>query len=848
MPPTYLLTWNPAKWPWESQATDARRVAEGELLEFRWSVGVTRSMPIGSSVYLLRQGSEPRGLIASGVTTGEVFEAPHWAGESGESDAPGSARYVNVRVDTLRVTPLVSRLELNRPPFVTSVWDTQSSGVTIPEPIADALRRLWDERKNDARYAGGSLVMEAPPFDSSAALTPDALARWRAHVEAAQFSFTAQWSAKKQVRAASQPQLARLIREFLDGRIDVTVLKTTFQKQATGEWGGLGLRNRSFGMLFNQLVKYAVDRVALTAALQAVMAVPQTDEAARSALRAFVSYVEEQVRLQSLKGTQLPVASVPFLISVLWNAQAPEVWPTYFQSSRDLLVEEGLIPRALPPSDSYTMFVPPFRALSQALGLSFWDLEHVCSALREPNRYEVKPTTAPQSRVWLIGAGDQVAEFDRFYRDGLVAIGWPKLGDLTEYETQDAIRDALRKHADGSSRSHKNDTKCCWDFAHEMEPGDQLLFKDGRHRLIGVGEVASDYEFDATQAAYPHVRKVRWVARGSWEVSDVSLISKTLTEVTAYPEFVALLNRAVGGSVTVAPASEPDEPYTLSQAAADLFLPDRRIEELRALLAGRRNVVLQGPPGTGKTYLARRLAYLLMGEKDDARIRSVQFHQSFSYEDFVQGYRPTAQGGFALRKGLFLDFCTRALQEQDEPHVLIIDEINRGNLSKIFGELMQLIEPDKRSQEWAVRLAYESDDAAGFHVPPNLHIIGTMNTADRSLAMVDYAMRRRFGFVDVEPAFNHPGFAATLERHGISNATIDRVIHRMAALNATIAGHADLGDGFRIGHSYFCQPMLAESEADWYARIVKTELAPLLREYWFDAPDTAATHIASVLA
>ena len=290
--------------------------------------------------------------------------------------------------------------------------------------------------------------------------------------------------------------------------------------------------------------------------------------------------------------------------------------------------------------------------------------------------------------------------------------------------------------------------------------------------------------------------------------------------------------------------TDPDpQPYSLAQARQELFLSAGEIESLINLLKRKKNLVLQGPPGTGKTYVAQRLAWLLTGEQTTDSIEAVQFHQSYGYEDFVRGYRPTATGGFDLEDGPFLRFCARAREAPERPYVLIIDEINRGNLSRIFGELLMLIEADKREPAWAVRTAYARPDEPAFHVPANLHLVGTMNTADRSLALVDYALRRRFAFSTVGPAFDSRGFAHHLATCSVPEPMRRRITVRLEALNQQIREHPQLGEGFQIGHSYFCGPPkeLADAAAwnDWYTDVVHYEIEPLLHEYWFDDSDRA---------
>lgn len=238
------------------------------------------------------------------------------------------------------------------------------------------------------------------------------------------------------------------------------------------------------------------------------------------------------------------------------------------------------------------------------------------------------------------------------------------------------------------------------------------------------------------------------------------------------------------------------------------------------------NVILQGAPGVGKTFAAKRLAYSIMGQKDTSRVAMVQFHQSYSYEDFIQGYRPS-KDGFELVNGAFYKFCKEAEEDNERPYFFIIDEINRGNLSKILGELMMLIEKDKRGEK--IKLLYSNE---WFTVPQNVRIIGMMNTADRSLALMDYALRRRFAFFDFAPAFSSEGFKNYLSEK--DSPKLEKLIAAVESLNSTISTDESLGDGFRIGHSYFCTD--DEITDEWLKSVVEYEVIPLIKEYWFDEP------------
>ena len=276
-------------------------------------------------------------------------------------------------------------------------------------------------------------------------------------------------------------------------------------------------------------------------------------------------------------------------------------------------------------------------------------------------------------------------------------------------------------------------------------------------------------------------------------------------------------------------------PYVYAEDPDRPFVAVAEMARMVALLRRKKNLILQGPPGVGKTFMARKVAYELMGNHNDAQIELVQFHQSYGYEDFVQGLRPARGGGFELRNGLFYDFCQRALAHPQRSFFLLIDEINRGNLSKIFGELLLLIEADKREEKYRLRLTYAEADDAFFYVPPNLYLIGTMNTADRSLAIVDYALRRRFAFVGIDPNFDPP-LQAFLAERGVSKKRIRHLCRAVERVNQYIREEVSLGPGFQLGHSYFCTYEPGQEEASWYEGILRYELRPLLEEIWFDDP------------
>ena len=275
-----------------------------------------------------------------------------------------------------------------------------------------------------------------------------------------------------------------------------------------------------------------------------------------------------------------------------------------------------------------------------------------------------------------------------------------------------------------------------------------------------------------------------------------------------------------------------DLKYTKKDFLNDVFITESEYDKLRSLILRKKNIILQGAPGVGKTFSVKRLAYSIIGEKNESRICMVQFHQNYSYEDFIMGYRPNDSGGFELQSGVFYNFCIRCQENPDKPYFFIIDEINRGNLSKIFGELLMLIETDKRGEKHKLNLVYESKP---FFIPENLHIIGMMNTADRSLAMIDYALRRRFSFYTMQPAFENE------DKNGFGDYTskIDcnlyhTVIVKIRELNSVIRKDTTLGKGFEIGHSYFAPEDISVIDDEWVRNVVEYEIIPLIEEYWFD--------------
>ena len=535
---------------------------------------------------------------------------------------------------------------------------------------------------------------------------------------------------------------------------------------------------------------------------------------------------------------------------------------------------------------------------------------------------------------WTYSPGEQASKWDFCTKEGVMCIGWDKLGDLSQYSSLEETNQAVKRFypTEGSA---KNDTLAVWQFANEMKPGDIVFAKKGRNTIIGRGVVDSEYMFDDDLSEYKHIRIVNWTDVGEWKTDDLHAM-KTLTNVTRYKDYVEGLNNLIEGKepkiksadkqywwlvanpkiwslydlevgeeqsyslyndngnqrrifkhfqnakegdvvigyestptkqivglLVVSKASDgeeiffkktetlaipidfsqlknsPDledmeymknqqgsffkvtedeydvlmemiraenpltiheekEKYTLNDFLNEVYTDKNGYNQLATILLRKKNLILQGAPGVGKTFAAKRLAYAVMGEKDDDRIKIVQFHQNYSYEDFVLGYKPNK-------------------------YFFIIDEINRGNLSKIFGELLMMIEKDYR--DTPIQLSYAD---RRFAVPSNVYLIGMMNTADRSLAMIDYALRRRFSFFEMKPAFEDSGFIEYKEKK--HNPRLNKLIEAIKDLNKVIAEDDSLGSGFCIGHSYLC------NLGDDYdlESIVEYDIIPMLREYWFD--------------
>jgi MoxR-like ATPase len=489
---------------------------------------------------------------------------------------------------------------------------------------------------------------------------------------------------------------------------------------------------------------------------------------------------------------------------------------------------------------------------------------------------DVAARFAAATNVWIYSPGEQASGFGLDLEMKVARLYWSGIGDLH----------AFASRADLVTRTDRGgDSQMLWAFSRKVAVGDILVARKGRRMIVGLGRVIRPYFYaPESEEDGPHQLGVDWFWTGALRVPPESTSFTVWSFVNGTPRKDEVLKRVqelpAGPTPPGAPVDiadpEPEPPYEMEHALEELFFTRAELEKWKRLLERRRNLVLTGPPGVGKTFVAQRLAWLLIGAKREDAVTFVQFHQAYSYEQFVLGYRPAGgdrpTGGapnesksrpqFELSEGPLFRIAAQAhAADPNEKFVLIIDEINRGNISRILGEALMLLEADKREPRWGVELAYRPEGSrfadGKFHLPPNLYVIGTMNTADRSLAVVDYALRRRFAFVDIKPRVDSDEFARHVRDKKLPEPVLTRLRECIKQLNSCIDKDGALGPGFAIGHSFFtlgdkelwqaeADPAQAETLAhEWLDEVFEYEIEPLLREYW--AEDAAQCNQAIAL-
>ena len=477
-----------------------------------------------------------------------------------------------------------------------------------------------------------------------------------------------------------------------------------------------------------------------------------------------------------------------------------------------------------------------------------WPLNHVTTVLTRRN--------GPRRRYWRVGtrAGDTgTSHWRRMRADGIVAIGWPKLGDLPVALATRDFREMLRAQLAGLyparpqvvGRSVAQITNFCKIIA----DGDYVLASDGA-TVLGVGRVTGSYRYSATEQ-FPHERPVKWLDVGEWSLPTREGLRTTVHEYRKhYDNLVAIERRLLEDHpLPITPQPKTDDSEAENGYTHITWTKGGKIGRIQDLLDRKGQAILYGPPGTGKTYWAEQAVHNLaalwnygvefgelseerreqvMGESKNAFVRFCTFHPGYGYEDFIEGYRPTDSEGqlrFAIHDGIFTTLCRVASEDPEGRYYLIVDEINRGDIPRIFGELLTLLDKPKRGTAVLMPLSGNR-----FRVPENVFIVGTMNTADRSIALLDTALRRRFGFIELMP---DPSTLGSTMIEGIALGPW------LAGLNQKVAAHVGRdGRNLQVGHAYLMSGGRPIGEFRELARVLQEDVLPLLEEYCYEEWDT----------
>lgn len=438
---------------------------------------------------------------------------------------------------------------------------------------------------------------------------------------------------------------------------------------------------------------------------------------------------------------------------------------------------------------------------------------------------------------WVISPGANAKLWDEFTRESIISIGWDPLGDLSQYASKEEIVENLKDfQGEDEDTNPTNQALACFEFCHQIKKGDYVYAKQGTKKILGVGEVVSDYIFDESKPTHRNIRKVKWLKIQDYEL-DHKIAQKTLTDFTKYPTTIKNLEDFYFGGTNNIESS--DDMFDVDTLLKDTFFDKQKFKELATVFTEKKNIIIQGAPGVGKTFIGNKLAQHIA--QNNNNILNLVLHENYSYEEFIMGIRPDSDGKFVLSNGAFYNFVKKAINSPQDKFVVVLDEVNRANITKIFGELMVLVEHDKRGPDHAVKLMYNTDE--DFYLPENILIIGLMNTADRSLKVIDYALRRRFHFYTFEPQFDSDDFKSFLRSRNVQSNIIEKIVTNLTKINQKISDDSfDLGPGYCIGHSFFCPKQDTNTNFDnnWYINIINSQILPLIDEYYFDKPDTAA--------
>ena len=500
--PTYLLAWNPKNFAWSELDAKIRAIQVAGFADETWSCGKAKNLVPGARFFMIRLGTEPRGLVGAGSTLDAPREEAHWDKERAADGA--TTHFVDIRFDALSRVPLVARSELDSGPFDGFKWDTQMSGIRIPDEAAVALESVWKRRLEG--IAGGL---------PTASVQAEVIERWRSYASAAQAD--AEWVERHRLRDSKRsdalPEIRALVVGFIRGSVSLVDFRETFDHKTRNEWDLFGLKGLSGAMFLNKFAKYLNDAPSATTALQRALPAPSDEADARVRLDGLMGYLDEQIAADIATASELQINRAPFFVSACWHVQQPVTWPIMYHSSCEALQSDGLLGRTLRRADGYLQFRRVFRELADGLGASFWELEHLCvrlateptqaavdAALEADSTSESNPP-ADRQRVWLIAPGPGANKWNAFHEEGIVAIGWGQLGDLSQYPDLESIRRVLRaERVDGTDPM--NNALACHEFAREMQIGDAVFAKRGQREIVGYGVVTSEYRYEPNRTCH----------------------------------------------------------------------------------------------------------------------------------------------------------------------------------------------------------------------------------------------------------------------------------------------------------------------------------------------------------